>query len=357
MVIFETATGMDRSTRPAPRSIAITASPVASQVLAGEPHRAVAAPDGQRLPGVRRPAAAAGLAGQASQRGTDLPGRLLAELAGLAVDDPRRARVRGRVIEWYLPMTVYLARRFGGRGELLDDLTQVAAVGLIKAVDRFDPARGVDFASYAVPTIVGEIRRHFRDTTWAVRVPRRLQEVKLQTPAATEELLHALHRAPTAAELAERLGISTRDMLSVQLSANAYRPFSIDRGLSGRPDLRPEDWLGGPDPNIEAVENRTALRALLARLPVREQRILAMRFEQDMSQTQIAAAIGLSQMHVSRLLLKSLAQLHEALITEPRPSNGRTTSGRRRRPAAAPAPATPAPAAMAPAAGAPGMAA
>ncbi len=284
------------------------------------------------------------MAGRAPHRGADLPGRLLAELAGLAVDDPSRARLRARVIEWYLPMAVYLARRFGGRGELLDDLTQVAAVGLIKAVDRFDPVRGVDFASYAVPTMVGEIRRHFRDTTWAVRVPRRLQELKLQLPAATEELLHVLHRAPATAELAERLGISPGDMVSAQLSANAYRPFSIDRGSSSRPDLRPEDWLGGPDPELDAVDNRTTLRILLARLPIREQRILAMRFAQDMTQTQIAAAIGISQMHVSRLLLKSLAQLHEALTTEPRPSSGQATGGRRRRPPTTPTPTTPTPA-------------
>jgi RNA polymerase sigma-B factor len=297
------------------------------------------------------------LVGQVPWRDTELPDRLLAELAGLALDHPGRVRLRARVIEWYLPMTVYLARRFGGRGESLDDLTQVAAVGLIKAVDRFDPARGVDFASFAVPTIVGEIRRHFRDTTWAVRVPRRLQELKLQMPAVTEDLLHALHRAPTTAELAERLGISTRDMVSAQLSTNAYRPFSIDRGPSGRPDPRSEDWLGGPDPELDAVDNRTTLRGLLAGLPVREQRILAMRFAQDMTQTQIAAAIGISQMHVSRLLVKSLAQLHEALITELRPPSGQATRRRRRRPPATPTPGTPTPATVAPAAGGPAVAA
>jgi RNA polymerase sigma-B factor len=326
-------------------TIAITAPSVA-------PQRSTLPPDGQWQPGLRRAGVAAGLVGQVPWRDTDLPGRLLAELAGLAVDDPGRVRLRARVIEWYLPMSVYLARRFGGRGELLDDLTQVAALGLIKAVDRFDPARGVDFASYAIPTIVGEIRRHFRDTTWALRVPRRLQELKLRMPAATEELLHTLHRAPTVGELAERLGISPADMVSAQLSANAYRPFSIHRGSSSRPDLRPEDWLGGPDPDLDAVDNRTTLRGLLARLPIREQRILAMRFGQDMTQTQVAAAIGISQMHVSRLLLKSLAQLHEALITEPRPSNGQANRGRRRR-----SPATPTPATAAPAAGAPAVAA
>jgi RNA polymerase sigma-B factor len=303
-------------------------------------------PDGQWQPGIRCPAAAQ-LAEEVPQRGRELPDRLLAELAGLADGDPQRAGLRARVIEWYLPLTVYLARRFGGRGELLDDLTQVAALGLIKAVDRFDPARGIEFASYAVPTILGEIKRHFRDTTWAVRVPRRLKELKLQMPAATEELLHALHRAPTEAELAERLGISPGDMVSAQLSANAYHPTSIDRGTSAHPDLRPEDWLGGPDPELDAVDNRTTLRASLARLPVREQRILAMRFEHDMSQRQIAAAIGISQMHVSRLLVKSLVRLHQDLISEVPLSGGQATRGGRRR-----SPATRVSAAVAPAPGA-----
>jgi RNA polymerase sigma-B factor len=282
----------------------------------------------------------------------DVSGGLLAELAGLADGDPGRARLRARVIEWYLPMSVYLARRFGGRGELLDDLRQVAAVGLIKAVDRFDPARGGDFASYAMPTIIGEIKRHFRDKTWAVRVPRRLQELKRQLPAVTEELLQTLRRVPTSAELAQRLGISQRDMVSAQLSANAYRPFPIDRGPSGCPELRPADRLGGPDPDLEAADDRTTLHGLRARLPVSEQRILAMRFEQDMSQTQIAAAVGLSQMQVSRLLAKSLAQLREALITEPHPSNGQTPCRGLRRSSAMPAPAAAAPTKNVPAAAA-----
>jgi RNA polymerase sigma-B factor len=247
-------------------------------------------------------------------------------------------------------MAAYLARRFGGRGEPLDDLTQVAAVGLIKAVDRFDPARGVQFSGYAVPTIVGEIKRHFRDTTWVVRVPRRLQELKLRLPAAAAELAQTLCREPTSAELAQRLDTSPRDVVSAQLLANAYRPYPIEGG-SGRLDLPPRDWLGGPDPELDAVDNRMTLRLLLAGLPVREQRILALRFEQDLSQTEIAAAVGLSQMHVSRLLLKSLAQLHEGLVGEVPPSGGQATRGRRRR-----SPATPALAAMAPAAGAAGVA-
>jgi RNA polymerase sigma-B factor len=307
-------------------------------------------PDGQWQPGVRRPAAV-GVAGRAPQWGTDLPGSLLTELAGLAVDDPSRARLRARVIEWYLPMAAYLARRFGGRGEPLDDLTQVAAVGLIKAVDRFDPARGVELSAYAVPTIVGEIKRHFRDTTWVVRVPRRLQELKLRLPAAAAELAQTLCREPTSAELAQRLGTSPRDVVSAQLLANAYSPRRIERG-SGRLDLSPRDRLGGPDPGLDAVDNRTTLRLLLASLPVREQRILVLRFEQDMSQAEIAAEVGLSQMHVSRLLVKCLARLHGGLVGEVPPSGGQATRGGRQR-----SPGTPAPAMVPPLPGAAGVAA
>ncbi len=300
---------------------------VASPGRARAAQRSTVPSGGQWQPGLGGAAVAAGLAGPVPQRGTDLPDRWLAELAGLAVDDPNRARLRARVIEWYLPMAVYLARRFGGRGELLDDLTQVAAVGLINAVDRFVPARGVTFAGYAIPTILGVIKRHFRDKTRVVQVPRRVQELTRQLPAATEELLQTLRRAPTNGELAQRLGVSQRDLVSAQLSASAYRPSSLDRGTAGRLDLRPEVWLGSPDPDLEAVENRTTLRRLLAHLPVREQRILAMRFEADMSQSQIAAAIGISQMQVSRLLAKSLARLHEAFLTEPHPSNGQPAHG------------------------------
>jgi len=318
---------------------AITVASVVSPGSAGARQRSTVPPGGQWQPGGRRAVAAARLAGSVPSRGTGLPDRWLAELAGLAVDDPSRARLRARVIEWYLPMAGYLARRFGGRGELLDDLTQVAAVGLIKAVDRFDHARGVAFAGYAIPTILGEIKRHFRDKAWAVQVPHRLQELTLQLPAATEELLQTLHRAPTSGELAQRLGVSQRDLVSAQLSANAYRPSCIDRGTAGRLDLRPEDWLGGPDPDLEAVDNRATLRGVLARLPVREQRILAMRFEADMSQAQIAAVIGISQMHVSRLLTKSLARLHEALLTKPHSLNGQPAHGGPQRSSGTPTPA------------------
>jgi RNA polymerase sigma-B factor len=340
MATAQVPTGMDSPTTPigVMTTIAIRAPVVAPPAGAGTAQRSTVPHDGQWRPGLRRAAVAARLAGHAPQPDCDLADGLLAEMAGLVDSDPRRARLRARVIEWYLPMAAFLARRFAGRSALLDDLTQVAAVGLIKAVDRFDPARGVDFGSFAVPTIVGEIKRHFRDTTWAVRVPRRLQELKMKMPAATADLFQTLQRVPTNAELADRLGISPLEIVSAQLSANAYRPCSIDRSPSFSPGLRPEDWLGGPDPDLEAVDNRTTLRVLLGRLPVREQRILAMRFEADMTQAQIAVAVGVSQMHVSRLLLKSLARLREDLISDAPHPGGQTARVPRRRPPSPPAP-------------------
>jgi len=318
-------------------------SPLVPEAACRRPSSSV--PDGQWQPGVRRPAAV-GLAGRAPQWGTDLPGSLLTELAGLAVGDPSRARLRAWVIEWYLPMAVYLARRFGGRGELLDDLTQVAAVGLIKAVDRFDPARGVEFSAYAVPTIVGEIKRYCRDTTWVVRVPRRLRELKLRLPSAAAELARTLCREPMSAALAQRSCTSPRDVMSAQLLANAYRPCPIDRGPSARPRLHSEDWLGGPDPELDAVDDRTTLRLLLASLPVREQRILVLRFAHDMSQTEIAAEVGLAQMHVSRLLSNVWPDSTRASSVKSPPSGGQATPGGRQR-----SPGTSAPATVAPAAG------
>jgi RNA polymerase sigma-B factor len=246
------------------------------------------------------------------------PDALLVRLAELAPGAAGRVVVRARAIEWYLPIAVYLARRFAGRGEPLADLTQVAVIGLIKAVDRFDANRGVAFASYAMPTILGEIKRHFRDTAWTVRVPRRLQELTLQLSTVTEDLAHVLHRPPTTAELAARLGVSQRDVLAARRCAYAYRPLSFEQPAPDSEGLRLIDSLGGPDPGIDAVDNRDALRLRqrLAELPERDRRIIALRFYAEMSQAQIAAAIGVSQMHVSRLLARSLTRLREAMLAD-----------------------------------------
>ena len=240
--------------------------------------------------------------------------------AQLAETDPPiagRHRIRDELVEMHLPLVEYLARRFRNRGEPLDDLVQVATIGLIKAVDRFDLERGVEFSTYATPTIVGEIKRHFRDKGWAIRVPRRLQELKLSLAKATSELSQRNGRSPTVAELAGHLGMSEEDVLEGLESANAYSAVSLDAPDSGDDDNHAvADTLGVTDESLEGVEYRESLKPLLERLPAREKRILLLRFFGNMTQSQIAAELGISQMHVSRLLARTLHQLRDGLLVE-----------------------------------------
>jgi RNA polymerase sigma-B factor len=242
---------------------------------------------------------------------------MFTELAGLSEDDPRRARLRDDLVEAHLPLVEYLARRFRNRGEPLDDLIQVATIGLIKSVDRFDLDRGVEFSTYATPTIVGEIKRHFRDKGWAIRVPRRLQELKLSLTKATSELSQKNGRSPTVAELATHLQMSEEEILEGLESANAYSAVSLDAPDGGDDDSPAvADSLGITDESLEGVEYRESLKPLLERLPAREKKILLLRFFGNMTQSQIAAELGISQMHVSRLLARTLAQLREGLLVE-----------------------------------------
>jgi RNA polymerase sigma-B factor len=242
---------------------------------------------------------------------------LFAQLAALPEDDDERLRIRGELVEIHLPLVEYLARRFRNRGEWLDDLTQVATIGLIKSIDRFDLARGVEFSTYATPTIVGEIKRHFRDKGWAVRVPRRLQELKLALTKAIGDLAQREGRAPTVAELAAHLQMSEEDVLEGLESANAYSTVSLDAPDSGDEDAPAvAESLGMLDDALEGVEYRESLKPLLERLPPREKRILLLRFFGNMTQSQIATELGISQMHVSRLLARTLTQLREGLTTE-----------------------------------------
>ncbi len=240
---------------------------------------------------------------------------LLARFGDLDRGDPQWQQVRDELVCAHLPLVEHLARRFRHRGEPYDDLVQVGTIGLIKAIDRFDADRGVEFSTYATPTIVGEIKRYFRDKGWAVRVPRRLQELRLALSTATADLSQRLGRAPTVAELAERLGISQDQVLEGLASANAYATVSLEgvdsEGEEGVPML---DTLGEEDASLVGVDNRESLRPLLARLPARERAILRLRFVQNMTQSQIAAEIGISQMHVSRLLARTLAELREGLF-------------------------------------------
>jgi RNA polymerase sigma-B factor len=236
-------------------------------------------------------------------------------LATLAEDDPERGKLRGQLVESHLPLVEYLARRFAGRGEPLDDLIQVGTIGLIKAVDRFDTERGVEFSTYATPTVVGEIKRHFRDKGWTVRVPRRLQELRASLSSATAQLTQNLGRSPTVAELAVHLGVNEEEVLEGLESANAYAAVSLEAtdDADGQSVL---DTLGGVDEALEGVEYRESLKPLLDSLPERERRILVLRFFGNMTQSQIAGELGISQMHVSRLLARTLSQLRDRLLNE-----------------------------------------
>ena len=241
---------------------------------------------------------------------------LLEVLASTEPDDPRHRRARDDLVTLHLPLVQFLARRFRDRGEPLDDLVQVGTIGLIKAVDRFDPDRGVEFATYATPTIVGEIKRHFRDKGWAIRVPRRLQELRLSIGSATAELSQTSGRTPTVAEIAAHLGVSEDDVIEGLEGAQAYATSSLDSPLGDDDAPMLADRLGDEDPGIETIEYRESLRPLLAALPSRERRILALRFFHGMTQSEIAEEVGVSQMHVSRLLAKSLATLREGLLDD-----------------------------------------
>ncbi|MFJ6520424.1 RNA polymerase sigma factor SigF [Streptomyces filamentosus] len=241
---------------------------------------------------------------------------LFVELRSLPEGSPEKAELRNRLVRMHLPLVEHLARRFRNRGEPLDDLTQVATIGLIKSVDRFDPERGVEFSTYATPTVVGEIKRHFRDKGWAVRVPRRLQELRLSLTTATAELSQQHGRSPTVHELAERLGISEEEVLEGLESANAYSTLSLDVPDTDDESPAVADTLGAEDEALEGVEYRESLKPLLEDLPPREKRILLLRFFGNMTQSQIAQEVGISQMHVSRLLARTLASLREKLLVE-----------------------------------------
>lgn len=223
-------------------------------------------------------------------------------------------RQRDSIVERCLPLADHIARRFDGRGEPRDDLVQVARVGLVNAVIRFNVDAGSDFVSFAVPTIMGEVRRHFRDNSWSVKVPRRLKELHLRLGAATAELSQRLGRAPTPSELAAELEMDRDEIVEGLVAGSSYNTLSID-GAGGGTEEAPAiaDTLGDVDLNLDQIENRESLRPLLASLPERERQVLLLRFFESMTQTQIAERVGISQMHVSRLLAKSLTRMRDQL--------------------------------------------
>ena len=235
---------------------------------------------------------------------------LLRRLAELDPSDPEHAALRRRIVESQLALVHHLAQRFRGRGEPYDDLVQVGTIGLLNAVDRFDASRD-SFTAFAVPTILGEIRRHFRDRGWAMRVPRRLQDLSRRVAETRETLTHSLGRSPTVQELAKSMDVDVDVVLEALDTAAVYATVP----LPSVPD-ESQTTLGEVDSGMELVENRETLRPLLERLPARERTILALRFGRGMSQSQIAAEVGVSQMHVSRLLARSLSTLRTSLSEE-----------------------------------------
>jgi RNA polymerase sigma-B factor len=220
---------------------------------------------------------------------------------------------REELIERHLPLVRSLARRYAGRGEALEDIEQVGAIGLIKAIDRFELAREVSLATYATPNVVGEIKRHFRDKGWAIRVPRALQELNASMSGAIERLTTKLGRSPSVAEIAAELKTSAEEVLEAMEVGSAYSTVSLNAPPSGDDELDPLETIGSEDEEFERSEDRAALAPALQHLPDREREILRMRFEEGLPQTQIAQRVGLSQMHVSRLIRKSLTVMRDEL--------------------------------------------
>ncbi|WP_049571442.1 SigB/SigF/SigG family RNA polymerase sigma factor [Streptomyces sp. SBT349] len=225
---------------------------------------------------------------------------------------PEKNALREEVVTAWMPMAARLARQYRDRGEHLEDLEQVAHLGLVKAVIRYDPGQGTAFESYAVPTIVGEIKRHFRDHTWGMHVPRRVQELRNRVRVAANELSTGIDgRGPDVAEIAERADMTPKEARDGLEALNSYSVLSLDAELSGTPDggYSLLDTVGRSDPGYDRVVDREAVRTRLRQLPEREQQILYLRFFGGMTQSRIAERIGISQMHVSRLLTRTCSRL------------------------------------------------
>ncbi|MET9490830.1 RNA polymerase sigma factor SigF [Nocardia sp. NPDC006630] len=241
------------------------------------------------------------------------------KLAALPAADPNRDSVREHIIELCLPLAAHIARRYDGRGEAYDDLHQIACVGLVQAVDRFDASRGSTFLSFAIPTIMGEVRRHFRDRTWALRVPRRAKELQQQLGPVTEVLAHRLGRFPTAREIAAELDVDVTEVTQAMVARNAYQAGSLDTPRTGSNDsaLRPiAETLGTVEPCYRLLEDSMSVRPLLAALPPADRQLLVWRFFENLTQSQIAERLGVSQMQVSRKLARVLSVLREQALDQ-----------------------------------------
>jgi RNA polymerase sigma-B factor len=243
---------------------------------------------------------------------------LFAERLQLPADHPRQRVLRAELIKGYLPVALRVARRHSYRGENLDDLEQAATIGLINAVDRFEPERGFDFLSFAIPTINGEVQRHYRDRTSTIRVPRPIKELQSRVYQAADEMSQRMGRAATPTELARHLNVGLDMVIEALQAAYETRLSSLDEPQRGDETVFDEGTpfghtLGAADPELDLVENRESLGPLLDGLPERERKIVLLRFYGNMTQTEIANLIGISQMHVSRLLASTLAQLRRQL--------------------------------------------
>jgi len=225
---------------------------------------------------------------------------------------------RDELITMYLNLVKYLASRFRNRGEPIDDLIQVGTIGLIKAIDRFDTDREVEFTTYATPTIVGELKRYFRDKGWAIKVPRRLQELSFRVNQAVDQLTQKIQRSPTILEIAEYLGVTTEEVLEAMETSEAYNFVSLetDRNSDGSDSFSILEYIGKDDQVMAIVDDRTTLAKALKFLTPQEQRVLYLRFFQGLTQTEIATKLEISQMQVSRLLRKTLRVLRENLVSE-----------------------------------------
>jgi RNA polymerase sigma-B factor len=227
----------------------------------------------------------------------------------------RERKVRNELIEAHRSLASHLARRFANRGEPFDDLLQVAYLGMLKAVERFDPGRGLEFSTFATATVEGELKRHFRDRTWSIRVPRRPQELHLRLSNAINDLSQRLKRPPRISELADDLGVSEEAVLEAMEVGGAYRSASLDARPGDNGEMTLESRLGKDDTGFDLAEHRVVLERLLTELPERERTIVQLRYFDDMTQTEIAEKVGISQMHVSRLLARTLGVLRERLQT------------------------------------------
>ncbi|MGW6545244.1 RNA polymerase sigma factor SigF [Streptomyces massasporeus] len=241
------------------------------------------------------------------------------QLAALEEGTPEYQYARNTLIEMNMSLVRFAAGRFRSRGpEEMEDIVQVGMIGLIKAIDRFELTREVEFTSFAIPYIVGEIKRFFRDTTWAVHVPRRLQEARVQLARATEELRSRLGRTPTVKELSELMSLPEDEVREARLASNGYNSTSLDAAIGGSEDGETAlaDFIGADDRALELVEDFHALAPMIAALDERDRQIIQMRFAEELTQAQIGERLGVSQMHVSRLLTRCLARLREGMLTE-----------------------------------------